>query len=106
MVDADDVEQARGRRDAALPPVEAVVAHPVPVVKRVAPELTVGGEAVGRAACHTRRHTVAVELEQVGIRPDVARIVGNVDGQVADDLDAEKPGTNLRTGTMSEATNM
>ena len=88
MVDADDVVQLAGAVDAADPPAEAVLPHAVPVVQRVAPQLSVGAEIVWRYAGHGLGDQRLVQLEELRLRPHVGGIHGHIDGQVADDADA------------------
>jgi len=52
----------------------------------------VGGEIVRRNAGDDDGVPVGVQLEQVAPRPDVAAVVGDEDGQVADQPDAEPRG--------------
>ncbi len=69
VVDADDVHERERRAHALDPPAEAVRAHPLPVVKRVAPELPRLAEVVGRDSGDDRGRAVLLELEQVGVAP-------------------------------------
>ena len=59
-----------------------------PVVERVAPALAGPAEVVRRHAGDGRRPAVAVEQEQLRVRPDVGRVGGDEDRQVADQPDA------------------
>ena len=88
MVNADDVVQPAGAVDAADPPAEAVLAHPIPVVQGVAPELAVGAEIVGRHTGYGLGNQRFIQLEELRLRPHVSGIHGHIDGQVADDADA------------------
>ena len=88
MVDTDGiVELARGA-ETPDPPAVAVVSHTVPVIERVAPELTVGGEVIGRDARDLRRAALIVELEVLALRPHVGAVERDIDRHVADDPDA------------------
>ena len=88
VVDADHVEELLRPLDAADPPAEAVGLVGVPVVERVAPELAVLGEGVGRDAGDLLGHAVLVQLEVPGLGPDVGGVQGHVDGHVPDEADA------------------
>ena len=88
--DADDVEQPRGCCDALLPPGVIRLAHTLPVIERVAPQLAVGREIVGRAACHAGWKPGLVQLEQGRVRPHVAGVIGYIDRQIADDLQPKR----------------
>ena len=88
MVDADDVKAAARRAHALEPPIKAAGSHVIPVVDRVAPELAVPAEAIGRTTGHDARTAGAGELEVFRMRPDVGGIERGVARQIADDADA------------------
>ena len=79
VVEAEDVIHLDGAFDAADPPAEAVLAHGVPVVERVAPELAVLGEVVRRDAGDLLRDVLLVELEELRLAPDVGGVRRDVD---------------------------
>ena len=89
MIDAQHVEQLSCAIDAPYPPSEAIVTHGVPVVQRVAPQLPVGAEVVWRHAGYRLRHELVVQLEELGLGPHIGGVHGHIDGQVADDADAQ-----------------
>ncbi len=89
MVDTDDVVELLRAAHAADPPAEAVLRHGLVVVERVAPELSVRAEAVRRNAGDLGGDVPFVELEHLGLCPHVGGVHRHVDGQVADDADAE-----------------
>ena len=60
----------------------------VPVIERIAPELSVRREVIRRAACHRLRLTLRVELKELGVRPGIRRIRRDINRQVADNRDA------------------
>src|SRR5688500_7756165 len=88
MVDADGVEVVQHRAEATDPPVELRAAVDGPVVVRVAPELPVAAERIGRAAGDDPGVAVLVEVEQVRVGPDVGGVEGDEDRDVADEADA------------------
>ena len=92
MVQTDSIIPLSGSSQTAQPPGEAVFFHLVPAVQGVAPELTVGGEGIGRAAGYAGGAQGSVQLEQLGAGPDLHGVVGDIDGHVADDGDAAFPG--------------
>ena len=73
--------------DALDPPVEAVPLEDVPAVERVPPELPRLAEVVGRDARHAHRVARLVQLEDLGVRPDVGAVGRDVDRDVAEDPD-------------------
>ena len=89
MVDADDVVQREGSADAADPPGVPFRRVRLPVVDGVAPKLAGRRKIIGRDARHPPRGAVFVEFEQVRIRPHVRRIGRDVEGDVADEADAQ-----------------
>ena len=60
----------------------------VPVIERIAPELSVRREVIRRAACHRLQLTLLVELKELGVRPGIRRIRRDINRQVADNRDA------------------
>ena len=102
MVDADDIAEAHGGGKRESPPVVGVVLHGFPVVDGVAPVLAGGAEVVGRGAGVGAGAAVAVEFEEVGVGPDVGGIVGDEDGEVAEDLDVVGVGVFAEGGELAE----
>ena len=62
----------------------------IPVVERVPPELAGRAEVVGRHARDGGGLAARVEAEQLGPRPDLDRVVRDVDGHVAEQRDPER----------------
>src|SRR5437868_3842089 len=75
VVNAYDVNEREHRACALNPPLESVGAHPVPVVDGIAPELARAAEVVGRDSCDEAGSAPLVEFEEVGVRPNVRRVV-------------------------------
>ena len=88
MVETDDVEQRHIALHAPDPPGVAGLFVRRPVIDRIAPELAGRGIVVGRHAGDELGAEVGLQLEQLGMRPDIGRVGGNIDRDVADDLDA------------------
>ncbi len=61
VIDPHQIEPAQLRPQPVEPPAEAVSLHRVPVVQRIAPQLAVGVEVVGRHAGDGQRLAVRVE---------------------------------------------
>ncbi len=74
--------------DAPHPPGVVVLRQTIPVIERVAPELAVRRKAVRRAARDLDRLQVLVQLEELGVTPDVGTVERHVDGDVTDDVHA------------------
>ena len=59
----------------------------IPSVEDRPPLLASFREIVGWDASHDFGHALVVELEQMAVRPNISGIVGDEDGQVADQRD-------------------
>ena len=88
MVDAEQVVDAQCMADPFDPPGIAGLTVIRPVVQRVAPELAVGREIIRRAAGHAGKAAVRRQLEQRTAHPGVHRVGRDIDGDIAQDLDA------------------
>ena len=88
VVDAEDVAELHAALKSLDPPFIVVPLQIRPVVNRVAPELAVRGEGIGRAARHGRRDVLLVEEVHLRLAPGVRAVVGGVEGDVADNLHA------------------
>ena len=87
VVDAKCIADLELPGDPLEPPGVAVLLHPLPVKKGVAPQLTIGREAVGGTAGHLGGPAVFVQLKLVWIGPHVCAVQSHIDGQIADDGD-------------------
>ena len=85
MIDAKDVDRLKRRAKPVDPPTEPGRPHRVPIVKRISPKLPGLAEVIGRNAGYDDRLPVAVELEHLGLCPDISRVAGNEYRRVADD---------------------
>ena len=74
--------------------------HRVPVVERIAPELTVGVEVVGRHAGNRERLAARVEREQIALPPNVDAVAIDVERQVAEEIDAALVRVTLQRGPL------
>ena len=95
VVDAQHIIEEGGTLDAADPPAVAIRLHPVPVIERVAPELSVLGKGIGRNPGDLLRHMPVVQLEELRLAPDIRRVHRDIDGDVADQADALLAGIGL-----------
>ena len=87
------VIQKLGASNAIHPPGETGFCEDLPLVQGIAPALAGGGEVVGWDAGDADGREVRVELKELGVGPDVGRIVIDKDGDVADE-------TNVACGTI------
>ncbi len=87
VVEADDVVHGVGAADAIDPPVAVVLEQHIPAIERVAPALAGLAEVVGRNAGDADGREIGVKLEEVGVSPDIGAVVGDKDGDIADEAD-------------------
>ena len=100
MVHAHHIVPLAGSSQALEPPLEAVGLHPLPVIDWVTPELTVSGEGIGRTAGNDLGGQILIQLEHLGLCPDLHGIQRHVDGHVTDDLDAVAVGIGAQSGPL------
>ena len=88
MIDADTVEQCKCVAEAFDPPVEPLSFQRFPVVERVAPQLAGLAEVVGRYAGYGGRPPLVVQQKEIQVAPDIGRIIGHKDRDIADERHA------------------
>ena len=88
MVDAHFVYKLVYRAEPLYPPAIAVGSHGLVVVQRIAPQLAIGAEIIGRHAGDGRGIAAFVQLEQLLMSPAVGAVVGDKHGHVTEDLHA------------------
>src|SRR5207302_6355801 len=81
-----------GALEARDPPAEAALQVRLPVIERVAPALAGFREDVGGEPGDGRGVAGLVEEEEFPIAPEVDAVVGDEDGDVADEADAAAAG--------------
>ena len=89
VVDAGHVVELGSRRDAVDPPLVAGGLEVLPVIQRVAPQLAGRGEIVRRAARHADGMALLVQPEHLGVGPGVRAVHGDINRNVAKELDAQ-----------------
>src|SRR5215216_3067826 len=85
VVDAEHINLSQRGADAIDPPDIAGLGVALPVIDRISPELALRGEGVRRNAGDDSWASLPIQPEQVAVRPDIGAVVGNKDGQIADD---------------------
>ena len=88
MVNTNDVEQVCVLLESPNPPCVAGLFVCLPVINRIAPQLTGRGIVIGRYACDLFGLKISVHLEQFGVLPDVGRVGRDVDRDITDDAHA------------------
>ena len=89
VVDTGDVIKLGRSLDALKPPLVVGLLEIIPVVERIAPELTGSREIIRRTACHRDGIAVVIELEDLGICPGVGAVHSDINRHIAQDLDAQ-----------------
>ena len=88
MVDAHHIVELEAVCDPFDPPLVSGLFMIVPVIERVAPELSGCGKCIRRAACHSSGLIVLIELEHLGRRPCIRAVKRHIDRNISDDLNA------------------
>ena len=88
MIDPQHVAAAGRALQPAAPPGEVFLFVGVPVVDRIPPQLARFGEIIGGHARDHVRDPRLVQLEQLPMGPYVRAVVGDVDGDIADEVHA------------------
>ncbi len=84
------------------PPGKIVFDHVIPVVNRIAPELTGSAEIIGRHSGNYSRRAGFVEFEIFGMAPDIRGIVSNKNRHVTDDAYLFLSAVSFESGVLFE----
>jgi hypothetical protein len=88
MVDPDHVDGRERGPDTVDPPLVAALCEDVPPVMGIAPELAGCAEVVRRHTRHDNRITHLIQVENIGMRPDIGTVVCYKDRCIAHDANA------------------
>ena len=77
MIDPQNVHDGEHRADPVRPPRISPRSHLIPSINGVAPVLARSREIVGRDAGNNGRRALLVEMEQIGMAPYVAAVMGH-----------------------------
>src|SRR5262249_14298029 len=102
VIEADRVDVAEQGPQAIDAPAVATRGQRVPVIDRIAPELSSRAEVVRRHTGDDAWPVLPVEQEQLGVGPHVARIRRDEEGQVTDQAHAFGEGMGLQAGSLTE----
>ncbi len=69
-----------------FPPCKSVIFHLIPVIKRVAPQLTCRAEIIRRHTGNRDGTAIFIELEQIRMPPDVCTVQRHVNRNITNDL--------------------
>src|SRR5215469_2950964 len=102
MIQTNYVRTLQQGAQAVEPPAVAAPPQRVPVVHRIAPELTLRAEVVGRHSRHETGPALPVQLEQFRVGPHVARVRGHEKRHVAYDSQSLGAGILLKAPALAE----
>src|SRR5258708_33633703 len=102
VIDADDVGESQRRAEPRHPPSVSTLADDIPSVQRIAPALAGLAEVIGRDAGHDGRFAVVIELKELAVRPHVGAVAGDIDRDVAENVDSARVGGFADRGPLSE----
>ena len=88
MIESHHIEKRERGTEALDPPLVSVGGQQVPAINRIPPKLSGGAEIIRRHAGDHGRAALIVEIEQIGMSPDVRAVVRNIDRDVAHETDA------------------
>jgi len=95
MVYSHHVIGVRSRLYTLYPPAEFISCYVFPVVKRIAPKLTVCRECVRWTSCHLNRLFLLVKAEILRCTPHLNTVICHIYGDIAYYLDALFVGISL-----------
>jgi hypothetical protein len=93
MIEADGVDVSEQGAHPVEAPAVPVRGQRLPVIDRIAPALSRRAEIVGRYTGHHARPVLSVDKKELRVRPDVARVRGDKEREIADKSHA--PGTGV-----------
>ena len=95
VVDAGHIVHLVYIPQTAQPPLVSGLLVIVPAVQRIAPELAGSREAIRRTSRYSGRNVIFIQLEQFGMGPSIGRVHGNINRNIADDLNVFFVGISL-----------
>src|SRR5439155_9084658 len=102
VIDACNVHRFQRGANAFNPPFETIREHPIPIEERIAPVLSCLAEIIGRDTGDNCGSSIGIELELLGIGPDVGRIVCDKNRNITDNLDAAPVAVGLQIEPLFE----
>ena len=88
MVDPQVIGQSQLTADTVDPPFVTGCFVVIPVIERVAPQLSGSTEIIWRYSGYAGRVALRIELEQLLVRPDIGAVECDEDRDITDDLNA------------------
>ena len=88
MVEAHHIKKRKRGTEALNPPLVSAGSQHVPAIDRIPPKLSGSAEIIRRHAGNHGRLSLIIEIEQIGMSPDVRAVVRNIDGDIAHETDA------------------
>ena len=97
MIEAHHIEKRERATEALDPPLVSAGRQQVPAINRIPPKLSGGAEIIRRHAGDYGGTALIVEIEQLGMSPDVRAVVRNIDRDVTHETDAALLAIGLET---------
>ena len=102
VIEPDNVDEFQQSAQAIEAPAVPGAFQRLPVVNRIAPKLSLRREIIRRYARDKTCAAAGVEVEEFGIRPNVARVGGDEKRQIANDSQALAPRIFLKPPGLAE----
>src|SRR5271154_3589706 len=83
MIETDVVKVVRSPAHSVDPPRISLLFHDIPAIKGMSPALSVLAEKIGRHAGNNFRIEFGIQIEQIGMSPDVGTVEIHEDRNVA-----------------------
>src|SRR5713101_9106200 len=88
MIESHHIEKRERGTEALDPPLVSAGGQQVPAINRIPPKLPGGAEIIRWHAGDHGRAALIIEIEQIGMSPDVGAVVRNIDRDVTHETDA------------------
>ena len=85
MIYADDIIHIKTCLKPLHPPFVSRLLMVIPVVERIAPELAVSSEGIGRASRNRCGISLFIQLKKLRLGPGVRTVGSDIDGDISDD---------------------
>ena len=102
VIDPRNINHSQSGPHAFNPPRETIGEHALPIEDRISPVLARLAEIIRRHAGDHDRRAIGIELELIGIGPDIRRIMRHKDRNVADHFDAAPVAVGLQIEPLFE----
>jgi hypothetical protein len=102
VIKPNEVHMGQQRFQAVNAPAITGLAKGFPIIHRVAPKLAFGAEIIRRHAGYEPWSEISIQLEALGIGPNITRIKRHKERQISDQEHAAAPGILLQAPALAE----